>query len=1070
MADTIARDSATEAKPANSNADFLPEAYGAPVAAGPEIESFDARSERLEGGRYRRIVPTARQADAGMEMPDVVVSTRPRPWATRPPRKERMAAYLRTINPFTIPGPKVPLLVFGLSTVFTGWDDAALGLIGPELRAEFGLSVQTLVNFGVITGAIGLLGGIPAGYLVDRVKRVRLVRIGAIGSNVLSMLQALAVGQTMYFGVQLLGLVTGTISGPATFPLVADYYPSRVRVRIGAFLGVAAQVTRLVTLPVVGYLIVSFGWRTAVFALAMMGLIVSFATFLLREPVRGGMDRLEFGLSREAAAVEQEAPTWQEALRAAWAVRTLRRQAYVGVVMALTTPVTVVIGLIQAEKFFLDASQRAQLATVQGLLSIPVLLLGGALADKLLSYRPATLVLLQAGIFFVSAATTILNGLVPNLYMFIAFSLILGAASSTIAPAAGAIGSLVVPARLRGIGLQVFIPFQLVGMMLSSPLTRLGERFSLQTSLLLFAPFYAVAGAIVLSTAASIERDIRAARAAAVAREEATQAKLAGKEKILVVRDLDVAYDGVQIVSQLDLDVAAGECLALLGTNGAGKSTVLRAIAGLQEADNGAIFFGGVDVTHAPTHENARAGMVMVPGGAGVFAAMSVRDNLMTAAWLRREDGASVEAGFEHVLTLFPALRARLDIPAGAMSGGEQQMLALAQAFLMQPRLLMIDELSLGLAPSVIDDLLTVVRDLVANGTTVILVEQSLNVALTIAERAVFMDKGRIEFDGPTEDLLRRPDLVRSIFMGGAGGGAAPMVRKRRAPIEESVPVLEASSLSVSFGGVQALDDVSLCVHPGEVVGIIGPNGAGKTTLFDVLSGYHSPDHGRVTLDGDDISSLSPDARARLGLGRAFQNARLFPPLTVRENIAIAFERRAMKSPLLAAVWAPPVRRSERQIAARVDGFIEILGLEAHADKFVRELSTGTRRAVEVACQMAAEPKMLLLDEPSSGLAQAESEALGPALTRVVREIGCGLLVIEHDLPLITMLSDRLLAMELGAVIAEGSPEEVTADARVLESYLAASDAVLERSGSRVGKVLSVLQAPEKGSTNGRGG
>jgi branched-chain amino acid transport system ATP-binding protein len=294
--------------------------------------------------------------------------------------------------------------------------------------------------------------------------------------------------------------------------------------------------------------------------------------------------------------------------------------------------------------------------------------------------------------------------------------------------------------------------------------------------------------------------------------------------------------------------------------------------------------------------------------------------------------------------------------------------------------------------------------------------------------------------------------------MGGAASGGSAAVRRRPLVVEEgNERLLDCAGLSVAFGGLQVLMDVGLHVGAGEVVGIIGPNGAGKTTLFDVLSGYTKADAGVVRLDDVDITGLSPDARARLGLGRAFQSARLFPPLTVRENIAVALEKRASRSPVLGALWAPGVRRSERKLLSRVDGYIELLGLTAYADKFVRELSTGTRRAVEVACQMAAEPKVLMLDEPSSGLAQAETEALGPALLRIVKETGCGLLVIEHDMPLITSMSDRLVAMELGQVVTTGTPAEVTTDPRVLSSYLSASADVIERSGSRVGSVLATI-------------
>jgi ABC-type branched-subunit amino acid transport system ATPase component len=248
-------------------------------------------------------------------------------------------------------------------------------------------------------------------------------------------------------------------------------------------------------------------------------------------------------------------------------------------------------------------------------------------------------------------------------------------------------------------------------------------------------------------------------------------------------------------------------------------------------------------------------------------------------------------------------------------------------------------------------------------------------------------------------------------------------------------------------------------VLPGEVLGIIGPNGAGKTTLFDCISGFATPDRGRIVLTGTDVTQLAPDARARRGLGRSFQNARLFPALTVREKIAAALERKAVRNPLLAAVWAPPVRSAERKIARQADRLVDLLGLGMYADSTLAELSTGSRRAVDVACIIALEPAVLLLDEPSSGLAQAESEALGPLLSRIVRETGCGMVVIEHDIPLVTALSDRMLAMDSGAVIVAGSPEQVRTDPRLLASYLAASDDVVQRSGRMT--ALSALLTEE---------
>jgi branched-chain amino acid transport system ATP-binding protein len=601
--------------------------------------------------------------------------------------------------------------------------------------------------------------------------------------------------------------------------------------------------------------------------------------------------------------------------------------------------------------------------------------------------------------------------------------------------------------------MQINAPFQLVGLMVGPVLAKLGSSGDPGQTLLIFGPVLLLGALLTFSSAGTVDRDMRAARAAVLAEVQTREAKALGVSKMLVCRDVDVAYDGVQVLFGVDLDLDEGETVALLGTNGAGKSTLLRAIAGVQNASSGAIYLDGVDITFAAAHQNARDGIVMMPGGHAVFPSLTVEENLRTAAWMYRKDEAFVAERLEMVLGFFPQLREKLGQTAGTLSGGEQQMVAMSQAFLMRPRLLLIDELSLGLAPAVVDLLLKILREIRAQGTTIVLVEQSLNVALTIADRAVFMEKGEVLYDGDTEGLLARPDLVRAVFMGAVATGG----RSTRRRVSTSDAALEVRGLTVSFGGVTAVNDVSFSVVSGEVLGIIGPNGAGKTTLFDLISGFTQPDSGSVLVGDADVTSMSPDARARVGLGRSFQSARLFPALTVREAIAVAYERRAAKGWIGAALWSPTVRRKEAQLQRRVDGLVELLGLEAYADKFVRELSTGTRRAVDIACIMASEPKVLLLDEPSTGLAQAESEALGPSLLRVVRDTGCALVVIEHDMPLITSISDRMLALDLGSVLATGTPDEVCSSPAVLTSYLSASADVLERSGSRVGAAIAAL-------------
>ena len=444
--------------------------------------------------------------------------------------------------------------------------------------------------------------------------------------------------------------------------------------------------------------------------------------------------------------------------------------------------------------------------------------------------------------------------------------------------------------------------------------------------------------------------------------------------------------------------------------------------------------------------------MAYIPGGQAVLGDLTVRENIELAA--RHAGGPGREATVDDPLTAalahFPELRERLDTRARDLSGGEQQMVALAQGFALEPELLLIDEMSLGLAPAAVDRLIEAVRACNATGTTVLLVEQSLNLALRIADRIVYMDQGSVLFSGDAAEFRDRPELVRSQFTARASAARtrARSRAARRPSGDQAVPALLADGITVEYGGLRALDEVGLEVPAGHVVGLIGSNGAGKTSLFDVLSGYQPPQRGRVELEGRDVTDLSPDARARLGLARAFQSARLFGPLSVRETIAVALEKRADASVLGAALWLPATRGREQRLLARVDALIELFGLTRHADAPIATLSTGTRRAVEVACQMAIEPKVLLLDEPSSGLAQAEVEGLGPAIRRIVRDTGCGVVLIDHDLPLITSVSDSLVALDRGRVVTSGPVDDVLAHDAVRAGYLDASDATLHRSGA----------------------
>jgi branched-chain amino acid transport system ATP-binding protein len=249
--------------------------------------------------------------------------------------------------------------------------------------------------------------------------------------------------------------------------------------------------------------------------------------------------------------------------------------------------------------------------------------------------------------------------------------------------------------------------------------------------------------------------------------------------------------------------------------------------------------------------------------------------------------------------------------------------------------------------------------------------------------------------------------------------------------------VLACSDLTVRFGGLTAVDGAGLTVRQGEIVGLIGPNGAGKTTLVDALSGFVTPDAGRVSFAGSDVTRLGPRLRALSGLARSFQDSRLFPGLTVGESLAVASERTpAPPGPLSAALRLPGSGQFERAVGERVEAILADLGLEAWRDRFPAQLSTGVRRLVELGSLVAQEPRVLLLDEPSAGLAEPETQALGRLLLRVRDLTGCAIVIVAHDVPLLLSIADRLVAMDLGRVIADGPPAEVVRHPDVVSSYL----------------------------------
>jgi len=277
-----------------------------------------------------------------------------------------------------------------------------------------------------------------------------------------------------------------------------------------------------------------------------------------------------------------------------------------------------------------------------------------------------------------------------------------------------------------------------------------------------------------------------------------------------------------------------------------------------------------------------------------------------------------------------------------------------------------------------------------------------------------------------------------------ADGESGPARRKTRA---EGPARLEIRELVVTFGGLRAVDDVSATVEPGSIVGLIGPNGSGKTTLLDAVSGLVAPTAGSLALDGEDLADYIPEERAELGVVRSFQDCRLYPELSVEDTLMLCEDARRRVSVLSTTLQLPWARHTERDKRKTVDSVIGSFGLERFRHHLTGHLSTGTRRVVDLASIVLAGPRLLLLDEPTAGIAQREAEAFIPLLQRLHEVTSSTILLVEHDVPLVFELCSHVIVMQTGSVVVSGPPDVVREDPAALAAYLGASDAALNITG-----------------------
>ena len=321
---------------------------------------------------------------------------------------------------------------------------------------------------------------------------------------------------------------------------------------------------------------------------------------------------------------------------------------------------------------------------------------------------------------------------------------------------------------------------------------------------------------------------------------------------------------------------------------------------------------------------------------------------------------------------------------------------------------------------------------------------------------------------GETPQEAERTELVVEKTFADIGDLRAAVDAAPAGSMNGDTRPLVAENVTVRFGGNQVLTDVSVHANRAEIVGLMGPNGAGKTTLFDVLTGQVRPVSGAVLLHGEEISHLPPQARARLGLGRSYQQARLFDDLTVVETLQVALERQDPSEAVPSLLGLPPSRVAESAKRRKAHELVELLGLEAYSHRTASELPTGTRRFLELGAVIAMGADVMLLDEPTAGFAQHEVEAFQPVLRRIRDELGATMVVVDHDVPMMAELVDRLYVLVTGEVIAKGPPQLLRDNEDVARAYLGSDERAIERSGRRVSERTGARRRPKPSTAGGR--
>ncbi len=678
------------------------------------------------------------------------------------------------------------LLVLSL---YAGLDEATgyiLSVIGPDVSSAIGVSPSTFAN--LVQQRQTLVGLTAIGFAQNfwkRQDRAKMSKFMGIQYG-----QSLMVGSIITWTPAMSGAVGGAGGGAGAVwaahrPLIMDSYPPDVRVRALSFHRGAGVVGTIAGTGLLAVLtgVAGLTWRGAMLLMGVPFLLVALVGLRLRDPGYGrhDSDRIaglmhEGGGDLPARVNDPSELKFLEAVRRVWLIPTVRRLLAAWAVLGVAVnPVVTYQGFWLKEQFSLTTGQRAAFFAGSWCLALPALWFMSRAGERAWRQDPTRLVRLTAA-GLVALAVGLLLAIIPVLALsFVGFAVAFAAEAVAVAMLSLVVMTAVRP-RARSIAISLAaIFFGLVGgeggaLVLGS----VASRYSAAIAIAVLAAPALGAAALLRKSSVVLEADLDAVVDEILEDEGVHAAVHAGRAlPLLACRGVDFSYGRLQVLFGVDFTVRDGEILALLGVNGAGKSSLLKVISGIGLPSAGSVRLKGTDITYLDAERRVRLGVTQIPGGRAVFGPLTVAENLRGLGYTLGRDKRRLDGAIDECFEMFPVLEARRNQLASTLSGGEQQMLGLSKAFILKPELLLIDELSLGLAPVIVDRLLAMVRRINSDGTAVVLVEQSVSIALGVANHAYFMEKGQVRFDGSARDLMGRDDLIRAVFLGAATHGGS---------------------------------------------------------------------------------------------------------------------------------------------------------------------------------------------------------------------------------------------------------------------------------------------------------